>query len=171
MQWQHILISKGRRVWEKVSVMSQSGGKAVGVGEDAQLQRKLSRETENLGRLMNCGSWEKQFGAVAFWLRTSRLRNRLCSSLGSESKVARASGLERFEVYGLCLSAKEKALIEGSRTCHLPALSFQLCFRPAVRLSVNLCLHLSCLFLLQSFLGPALALCLCAAPSTTGRRV
>lgn len=105
------------------------------------------------------------------WLCTSYFWNRLCRFLGSEFKVARASGLEQFELYGLCLSAKEKVLIEGSRTCYFPALSFQLCFRPAVRLSINLCLHLSCLFLLQSFLGQGLALCLCAAPSTTGRWV
>lgn len=42
MQLQHLLISKGRRVWEKVVVMNKSPGKAVGAGEDAQLQRKLS---------------------------------------------------------------------------------------------------------------------------------
>lgn len=90
----------------------------------------------------------------ALWLWTSSLWNRLCSFLGSQFKMTRASGLEQFEVYGLCLSAKEKALIEGSRTCYLPELSFQLCFRLAVWLPVNLCLHLSCLLLVQSFFGP-----------------
>ena len=48
--------------------MSQSPGKAVGVGEDGQLQRKLSWETENGGHQcppIHCGSWEEQLGAVA----------------------------------------------------------------------------------------------------------
>lgn len=58
----------------------------------------------------------------ASWLCNGYLWNRLCSFLGSEFKVARASGLKHYEVYGLCSGAKEKALIEGSRTCYLPVL-------------------------------------------------
>lgn len=120
---------------------------------------------------MSFASREKQFWGCSWcqplWRCTSHLRTRLCSFLGSEFRVVRASGLEQFEVYGLCFSAKAKALTEdlGPATCpcsHFSSAFDLLCaFRKSVPPSVW-SIFTACLFWARPWL------CVCAAPGTTG---
>jgi len=63
MQWLQILISKGRKVWEKVNDASEPR-ESCGSWRGHPDSEKIVMGVGKMGMLMNCGSWERQFGAV-----------------------------------------------------------------------------------------------------------